>query len=436
MPVTMIDDNRFRTQRPHADKIQMVNLPEPKVYHLSNGIPVFFIRSGEQELVKIDFNFDAGSYFEPQPLVAHFTNKCMREGTSSFNSKQIAESLDFYGAYLKVFTSRDDAQLTLFCLDKHLDNILPILHEVIFRPVFPEDEVETIVKKSLQQHLVNLKKVSFLSRQIFPSVIYGKTHPYGKYAKPDDYADIPRQLLQDFYETSYKSSSFRIIISGNPVSDPIEKLNRFFGRHKIEKSKTLKYSAEILPKSQREHFVKSEGTLQSAVRIGHAIFNKKHPDFLKLQVVNTILGGYFGSRLMKNIREDKGFTYGIGSALVSFQHGGMFFIASELGNAVTGQAITEIYKEIEKLRASYVEDEELELVKNYILGNLLRSADGPFALSELLKAVLDYDLDMGFYNEFIRIVKEISREEVLNIARLHLDPNSMYQLVVGDDLST
>ena len=427
----MIDKNNFRSQPPGAKKIDTVTFPDPQVYYLDNGVPVYFIRSGTQEILKIDFVFDAGSFFQSQPLVANLTNTCLREGTKNFSSTQIAESIDFYGAYLKTFASRDDAQITLYCLDKYLENVLPIIQDVIFEAVFPDDEIATVIEKSKQKHLVNMRKVSYQSRQTFPSLIFGDKHPYGRYAIASDYDQIESKLLREFYLGFYKHRNFRIIVAGNPVSEPFDILNQFFGSQKVGVTEDNSGQIALKASSSSHHFVQQKDALQSALRVGKALFNKTHPDFLKLQVVNTILGGYFGSRLMKNIREDKGYTYGIGSALVSFKHSGMFLIASEVGKDVTSKALDEVYKEIEILRTEYVGEEELDLVKNYIMGNFLRSADGPFALSELLKAVIDYDMDMGFYQGFIKIIKEMTKEDVLEIAQKYLDPGVMHQLVVG-----
>jgi predicted Zn-dependent peptidase len=179
------------------------------------------------------------------------------------------------------------------------------------------------------------------------------------------------------------------------------------------------------------HFTAKDDALQSALRIGKATINKKHHDFLPFMVVNTIFGGYFGSRLMTNIREDKGYTYGIGSGLASLNHAGMFFIASEVGNEVTGKAIEQIFIEIEKLRNEPVKEEELSLVKNYLLGTFLRSADGPFALADLFKATLDYGLDMSYYDTFLHTVKNITIKDIQDIAVKYLQPDSMIRLVVG-----
>ena len=421
----------FRKIHPQSKAIETVSLVEPEKYILDNGIPVYLINAGTQEVVKIDLIFDAGSKLQDFPLQAQFTSKCLVEGTDSFDSKTIAETVDFYGAYLKPSVSRDDAAVSLFSLNKHLEHLMPVFAEVALSPKFPDHEIQTMVQKLRQEYLVNMEKVSFIAQQQFSALVYGNQHPYGKTMDIVDYENISQQILQVFYAKFYKTSGFKIIVSGKVNNGLIKMLNQFFGQHQVVFGENIPGGLTIKPSETLEHYSVKDDALQSAVRIGNATINKTHPDFLPFMVVNTILGGYFGSRLMTNIREDKGYTYGIGSGLASLNHAGMFFIASEVGNDVTGKAIEQIFIEIEKLRSEPVKAEELSLVKNYLLGTFLRSADGPFALADLFKATLDYGMDMSYYDSFLHTVKNITIKDIQDIAVKYLQPDSMIRLVVG-----
>lgn len=424
-------NNEFRKINPRSKLVETVSLIEPEKYVLDNGIPVYLINAGTQEVVKIDLIFEAGSVLQQIPLQAQFTSKCLVEGTESFNSNTIAETVDFYGAYLKPSVSKDDASISLFSLNKHLEHLLPVFSEVALRPTFPEQEVQTMVGKLRQEYLVNMEKVSFIAQQQFSGLVFGKHHPYGKNIVLPDYENINSDILRSFYEKFYMTSGFKIIVSGKVNNGVIKMLNRYFGKHRVVFEKQLPGDLNISPAPTPEHYVPKENALQSAIRIGKATVNKNHDDFLPFMIVNTILGGYFGSRLMTNIREDKGYTYGIGSGLASFKHAGMFFIASETGNEVTEKAIDQVFIEIEKLRNEPVLEKELSLVKNYLLGTFLRSADGPFALADLFKAVLDYDLDMSYYDIFLHTVKNITIKDIQKIAVKYLQPESMIKLIVG-----
>ena len=173
--------------------------------------------------------------------------------------------------------------------------------------------------------------------------------------------------------------------------------------------------------------------MQSAIRIAKRTIGKSHHDFAKLHVVNTILGGYFGSRLMSNIREDKGYTYGIGSFVAPQKHDSYFGISTEVGADVSQKAINEIYKELESLRTELVSEEELNLVKSYLMGELLKSVDGPFSVAERWKGIILFDLDKSYFDNLVNTILNITPIEVRDIAERYLGSNDMYEVLVGSN---
>lgn len=423
---------QLRKSPPQLKIVDEINLQEPEKHILDNGIPVYLIDAGTQELTRIELVYNAGSYYQSQVLQAFFTNKCLTEGTASFDSKTIAETIDFHGAYLKTSNEKDKATVSLYSLNKHLDKLLPVLHEIALAPTFPEDEVHTIVKKQKQEFLVNMDKVSFVARHKFSSLLFGENHPYGQMGLEGDYDNVNSGLLKQYFGERYLGAEFSIIVCGKVPENIFKKLNGYFGKHPVNQKNRTNHIPAINSVAQKNQFIAKDGSLQSALRLGKPMFNKLHPDYLKFKVMNTVFGGYFGSRLMTNIREDKGYTYGIGSGIASLQHAGMFFIASEVGTEVTQKALDEIFIEIDRMQTDLVPDEELMLVKNYMAGSFLRSADGPFALAELFKAVYPYKLDMGYYAKFIDTIKNITAEEIRDLAVSYLQPDSLIRLVVGE----
>lgn len=421
----------FRKTQPRSHEITSVKLIEPTFFNLENGIPVYAIDAGTEDLIKLDLIFNAGSFYQSQPLLASLTNRCLQEGTPNYKAKAIAETVDFYGAHLRHATDKDDARLTLYCLGRHFEKLLPLVKEVALQAVFPAEEVNTIIDKSRQEYLVNMEKVKYVARMHFNGLIFGEKHPYATPLQEQDFEKLSPWLLSDFHKKHYAHLDFKIIVSGKLPGDIEDKINRHFGQHVVGDDYLEVAVPEPLKSENPKHIIHKENSLQSAIRVGKVLFTKRHPEYLKMKVVNTVLGGYFGSRLMTNIREDKGYTYGIGSMLTSMQHTGYFGIASEVGSDVREKALVEIFSEIEKLRADLVPEEELKLVKNYLLGTFLRSADGPFALSELVKSATDYNFGMDYYARFLETVKSITAKEIRDLAVKYLDPKSMTTLVVG-----
>jgi len=420
----------FRKTAPLRGEISSVKLPTPEVFSLDNGIKVYLLNSGTEEMMKVDVTFEAGVVYQEQPLVAHFTSKCLIEGTEKLNASEIAEQVDFYGAHLDTINTMDNAQVSLYCLNKYLENLLPVMQEVVLRPVFPEEQINTIIAKSREEFLVKMEKVDFIAQQAFQTLAFGKGHPYSSSIVAQDYDKVNSELLRNFFRDHYFQGEIRLFVSGKLPKNTDTLLNQYFGAHPIFPQS----HQVIIPATHHkpvEEFIPKENAIQSAIQIGKLFINKLHPDYHKVKIMNTLLGGYFGSRLMANIREDKGYTYGIRSILLTMLKAGMFFISAQVGANVTQKAVDEVTVEIERLRNELVEEEELNLVKNYILGSFLRSADGPFAMAELVKGVVEYGLEMDFYNNFVKTIKNITPEEIKQMAVKYLQPESLIKVVVG-----
>jgi predicted Zn-dependent peptidase len=421
-----------RAIAPEIKLIDTVHLPKYELIHLDNNVPVYIINEGEQEVVKIELMFKSGKWFEPKNLVADLTNRMLREGTTKHTAKQIADTFDFYGANINTGAGFETGGAVLYSLSREVTNILPLLFEVLTDSVFPEHEFETIITNRKQKLAVDMKKNDFIANRNFVNALYGQKHPYGRVTEPEHFSLISVQDLKDFFKKYYHAGNLTIIISGKFNDTLIKELNTTFGVKnwngpKAEDNITypVESSAELV------HHVEKEESVQSAIAIGNLSINKTHPDFLKLSVLNTVFGGYFGSRLMSNIREEKGYTYGIYSSFVSYPHSGFLEIASEVGKPVREATMKEIEHEINVLRTEPVGEDELAVVKNYISGKILRSIDGPMKFSETLKGLIIYNQDTTYIQQFMKTVREVTAEELQALAVKYLDYSKMYKVTVG-----
>jgi predicted Zn-dependent peptidase len=421
-----------RKIQPASHLLDKFSFPQPEITQTDNGIPVYQLNSGTQDITKIEFIFNAGSWFEKKALVAKFTNKMLKEGTRVHSAKQIHETIDYYGAHLESSSDKDKATVTLYSLNKHINHLLPMLREVILEPVFPENELLTRIQNKKQEFLINSEKGKYIARWKFNELIFGKSHPYGRFFDTSDFDQLTHQDLLDFHRSHYTINHCKIIIAGKIPTELPGLLNELFGSEKDLRVPVLEnHNNQISFNNHHQIHIKKNNAIQSAIRIGKTLVNKTHPDYLKLKVVNTILGGYFGSRLMTTIREEKGYTYGIGSGIVSMQYAGSFFIASEIGAEVSNNAIADIYNEIKILQENKVPEIELDLVRNYMLGSLLRSLDGPFALSENLKGLIEYGLDGNYYTRYIDTIKYITADEIMELAQHYFKIETLYEVKVG-----
>jgi zinc protease len=420
-----------RNIAPPYQEIKGINIPPPRLVHLGNGLPVYLIEGGDQGILKIDLFFNAGSKYQSRTLTAFSVNNMIQEGTNRHSSTEIANILDFHGSYLQLNVDKDMASVGLLSLTKHIDQTLPLLEEMIKRPIFPVDELSSFLQRHRQQYIVENSKVKNMARLLFMEKIYGAKHPYGLRAEMEDFERLDRDSLSDFHTLHYHGHNAYAILSGKADDTALKLFDRYFGNESWINNKALMPQLPSPLGTTGEHVVEKAGSVQSAIRVGRLLFNRNHPDYNGLMVLNCLLGGYFGSRLMKNIREDKGYTYGISSLLVSLQDSGFWVIVSEVGASVTRPALEEIYREMHRLRDETVEEEELSRVKSYMLGELLRGFDGPFAQADNLANVLDNSLDMTYYENLAIEIQHLSAEQIQELAKKYLDPRDFITIIAG-----
>lgn len=420
-----------RKKAPAFHQVNNIEFLDVVKINLDNGVELNYINGGSQEILKIDFIFNAGNWFQDKPLIASSTNQLIKEGTKNHTAFEISEGIDKYGAFLELESSYDTATLTLYTLTKHLDSVLPYVKEVILSPKFSKKEFKIYKDNAVERFKINLEKVSFVARGVFMSSIFGENHPYGTNVTINDYENFSINDITNFYNDNYNLGNCRVLVSGKVTSSTIELLNAFFGGEPTSINTTSEKDVVVKSNTNSSIYIEKKNALQSAIRIGRVFPNKLHEDYFGLQILNTVLGGYFGSRLMRNIREDKGYTYGIGSGIMSLKNAGYFFISTEVGSDVTKNALREIYKEIEIIRTQEIPKEELELVKNYMLGQLLKSCDGPLSMATLFESVNEYGLDYSFYNNYIKTIKEITPKTLLALGVKYFNRSGLKEIVVG-----
>ncbi|HNZ43388.1 MAG TPA: pitrilysin family protein [Bacteroidales bacterium] len=421
-----------RKQPPALKVAHKLHIPEPRNEKLVNNIPVYLFDLGETAITKIDFIFEAGNLHQPAPLLAFYTNKMLTEGTLSYSSFEIAQKLDYYGAWLNKTVSKDHAVVSLSVLNKHLKYVLPVLNEIINHPKFSDDELKTHTRKDKQAFIDDGRKVNEVAGLHFNHQLFGKHHPYGSLTTAADFDRQQAAKLQAFHDQRYTAEKCNVVVSGKLSKDILPLLNYFFGYSKKGKQKSENRASSVICPGKQKQFIEMPSAVQSAIRIGKISINKTHEDFMKLYILNTILGGYFGSRLMKNIREDKGYTYGIYSMMMSFQQAGVFLIASEVGAEVCQRAVDEIYKELKILNTELIVQDELELVKRYMAGSVLRSFDGPYQVADRFKSLLKYGINYKkYYMDFMNTINAVTAEDLLHTSQKYLQESSMLELIVG-----
>lgn len=419
-----------RSHAPDAQAIRQVPLPEPNTTLTDQGVPVHVIDASTQDVVRIELITEGGAARATRNLVAVYTAKMLTEGTTSMTAAQIADRVEHYGATLHAEADQDECLLTLTCLGRHLEALLPVLTEVFTSSIFPQNELDIARDNGLQELMVNRQKVAYLARTAFAEALYGPLHPYGRSVTEADFGTLGRNMLIKHHENHILRGLKSVMVAGNVNNARLRTIVEALARLQSHGDKNLRVP---IPTAHGQQVVRVEkdDAVQNAIRIGRVLFTRDHPDFIDMSILTTVLGGHFGSRLMNNLREDKGFTYGVNASLQAYVGTSHLMIGTEVGADVCDAALNEIWAEVARLRNEPIPDAELDLVRNYLIGRALSGVDGPFALADKWRMYHRHGLTADHHSRYIQRLWEVTSERLMALARQYLNPDDMTVVTAG-----
>lgn len=406
-----------------------VDIQLAEKHTLANGVALYTLASEDFEVLRFSFVFRAGSAVQTVPFSASAAANLLAEGSTEHSAQQIAEQLDYYGSWYDVNIDRDYAYISFATLSKFFDHTLAVAEEILLRPAFPEAELRTYAAKRRQRLAIDRTRVDVEAREAFARALFGPRHPYGISSSEELYDSLTRRDVVEFYRRFYTAERCFVVCSGRIGDHELQALGNLAGR--LPRRGVVEDPRFPAPETVHEAFVDHPGAVQSSLRLGRLLFPRQHPDFVGMQVVATALGGYFGSRLMQNLRERNGYTYGVVAAMVNFERAGYFAVATQVGTDVTRQALGEIYREIELLRTDPMPEEELALVKNMMTGEMMRILDGPFGIADVTIENILCGTDNHIIGENIRRIRSMTPDDVLNLARKYLAREDLVTVVAG-----
>lgn len=400
---------------------------------MPNGVPVYVLKGCNKEIIRLELLFKGGYAIQDKPLQATFTNRMLREGAGTLSSDEISHKLDYYGAWIECYSSQKCNHIVLYCLSKHFSPLLKMLESLVKEPQFPEANLDVVRRNGKAHFEVNSRKVDVLAQRHFEHMLWGDSHPLGHIVETADYDNITRDDLVDYHKIVYKSDNLAIFVSGDINDAETETVKSVFGNDKWGYDCENRDVTVGLPCSNTGRCnVRVEGTVQSAVKVGFMAMDVSNPDFHKFRFLTVLLGGYFGSRLMSNIREKNGYTYHISAEVDAYGKRNAFMISSETANEYVELCIKEIYKELDKLCNEPISDGEVEHVRNYILGEMCRECEGLTAKSEVFVNAWLSGESFESVNEYLKVVKTVSANDLSRVAKEYLRPCEMIEIVVGD----
>jgi predicted Zn-dependent peptidase len=414
-----------RQDVPELNQIEKISIVAPQISS-KFPIPFYFMKEVPNATSRIELYFNAGT-INGKIGLASAVSGLLLSGTNEMNSTQIHTELDNLGAYTDVSIGHESAIVTLYGLNERLVEITSLFIKSIFNADFKQQEIDELLADRKQKLKINFEKVSFLAQREFTKNLFYKS-AYGRVIEEKDYEAISREEISEFHKNHYLKGLNKVVLVGDFSDSDTSNLQDLLI---TMCSSEIPSFTDSLTNNVGRFSVSKEGALQSSIRIGRILFTRKHVDFIPFTILNTVLGDYFGSRLMSNLREDKGFTYGINSMVSEYQNAGYFLIATDVAAEKKESALNEIRFELEKLQNEPIEKHELELVKNYLLGQLLKSADGPYAMTDLYVHLQDYGLEADYYNGYIQEINEITSEKLQECAKKYFNWNDLTIVTAG-----
>ncbi len=406
--------NRLNAPTLHPiDKIEFI---EPAVFEIAPKVKLFHMNEVANETCRFDLYFHAGS-IQDSAIVSSLTSALLLSGTANKNAEQIQEEINALGGFFETGVSQENAVISIYALKENLVAIVKIVLDAIANCSFPEQEFHDVINERKQKYLVQQEKVSFLVQRAFQQRLFHDS-PYGQITQIEDYNKVSREEVMEFHKKHYLSGLNKTALVGNFKMDEIDELIDLCG---VLQSEAKTNHLPIIQNLRGSVHIEKKDALQTAIRVGRTLLQRNHPDYHDFIITNTILGDYFGSRLMSNIREDKGYTYGIGSMVSDFKGFSYFLIATEVAKEVKEATLTEIQFEIKRMQTERIEEEELNLVKNYLIGQMLKSADGPYSMMDLFLSAEMHDTSYDFYNEAIDKINHITSDRIQEIAQKYLN---------------
>ena len=425
-----LTDKPDRSCAPQLRRISLpVNTPIES-YSFSGGLKLFLLPNPEADGTRLECIITAGSSWHSNPLAASFTIAMLREGSRQYPGPMLARQLDKLGAFVELSASPDIAWLTAYTHKNNTLSVVKYLISMLLEPEFKKKHFELHKRRQLMRFRADLLRTRTLAQRALKNKLFGPGSAYGQLVEEDSYHHICQQELVAFHRERYGAANMTITIAGHIQNELIEAIATGLSGFQADGSTFFRQPIDNVQHNDYI-FVDKPDALQSSIAVGRLIPDRTHPEYPALSLANTILGGYFGSRLMSNLREDKGFTYGIYSQIRAQQMANYLIINTDVGKDVTQEAVQQIYYEMRRLHDEPVLSDELQLVKNYLAGTYAQALDGVYNKALHLRSLIPFGLGLEYYNHFLEQIQETTAEQVMQAAQKYFEPDAMITVVAG-----
>lgn len=420
-----------RTIPPASYSLKIPKIAAPEITKLSNGIELSTYLSQTQNLVSIELVFPFSDLTSENRQKDNYAFRMLLEGTVQKSSKKIADSISFLGASIEISHHPDFETISISCLSRVFPDVLQIMKEIWNESVFPEKEWNTIRETTIQQNAINLQKTGFMASKLFRKKMYGANLDYGYSLDSTLIQTFTPELLQEKFNKQKQTGPALALVSGWLQPDALKSLKDWLNEFSNIGNLAQKSSLSLPDLKGDIYWEEMPDSQQTTLRIGKWTIDSLHPDSSLLNLVLEIYGGYFGSRLMGNIREDKGWTYGIFAQRVPNTGKPYWQIGTDIKGEVALEAISEIKKEAEILRSQLVDEEELDLVKNYMIGQFISSVTNCYGLADRYKSMWLNGQSFERMESNLKVLENATQPQVLETAGKYLSLEDAIFVLAG-----
>ncbi len=424
-----------RSKPPKSGSQSKVSFPKYLEKKYTNGFKSFVVENHELPIVTIGYVVKSGATFDGSlPGLASVTSELITKGTKKRSAVKIAEEIDFVGGSLSTNASWDASQVFVSVLKNHLDVAFDVLHDVVTNPAFPQEEIDRVKTQRLASIQQMKSDAGYLADTRFAAVVFSD-HPYGNphSGTEKSISTMIRKDFLDFHNNFYVPDNSFIAFAGDITSKEADKyVRKYFSKWKGKQRNS--HVPPMLSGSYERKIVivDKPAAVQSALRIGGVGIARNNPDYVKVMVMNTLLGGYFSSRINQNLREAHGYTYGGRSAFDARALPGLFEVSADVRNEVTSETIDEVFKELSKIRDTVPSKDEIEMVKNYIVGLFPIQLETPQQVAARVIAIELYDLPKNYYNKYQESVRKLTAGDIRAAARKYIKPDRLSVVLSGN----
>jgi zinc protease len=424
-----------RTQKPIPKSVLEFVAPTIEEIKFKNGLRVFYIFKDKLPLIRLNLMIGAGSKFDPNDKkgLAYLTSLVLDEGAGELNALEISDEFDFLGSNFSVSADNDSINLSLQCLSDNFERSIELFSKVLLKPSFNQTDFDREKKKLMTQIKQSKDEPEYLADQIFDKVIFGESNNYsfpviGYY---DSVESISRDDVFNYYQKYFAATnSFLIIVGNTPKYQLISVIEKYLADwENLAENTELSFNTSVQKK--KIYIYNKTESVQTEIRVGHAISKRNNNDYFQKYLLNAILGGQFASRINLNLREKNGYTYGASSRYQYFKDAGLFQVATSVGTENTVEALKEIIFELENIKNG-VTDQELNFAKSSITKKFPMNFETyPQIVSNISGKIL-FDLPSDYFETYINKVNNVTKNEVDEIAKATINNDQLAVVLVGD----